>query len=62
MRRWQMSGKNETVVDVMWREVDRAVYRAVYRAVDYGEWVEGYVSTDDAIRDALHEEVADERE
>jgi hypothetical protein len=46
MRRWQMSGKNETVLDAMWwgvvsiinnsivdRAVGGAVYRAVYRAV-----------------------------
>jgi hypothetical protein len=49
---------NDATYWYMRREVDKAVGSRLLRVV----WMEGYVSTDDAIRDALHEEVADEWE
>jgi len=57
MMRWRMS-VNDATYWYMRREVDKAVGSRLWRVV----WMEGYVSTDDAIRDALHEEVADEWE
>jgi len=49
---------NDATYWYMRREVDKAVGSRLWRVV----WMEGYVSTDEEIRNALHEEVADERE
>jgi len=57
MRRWEMSVNNATYWN-MRREVDKAVGSRLWWVV----WLEGYVSTDEEIRNALHEEVMDERD
>ena len=52
-----MSVNNATYWN-MRREVDKAVGSRLWWVV----WLEGYVSTDEEIRNALHEEVMDERD